>query len=352
MGALADEQTAADVVPERRQLVDLREEGLRIDDDAVADGAGDVGMENPRRQKPEDDLLRVDVDRVAGVVPALIARNDGKARRQQIDDLALALVTPLRTEYCDVHGRHILHCCAFSLRIPKANIPRSSIDVTRDLSNKFFFIFKLTTQARGLNFCLSFSRTPSRICAHTRITHGVQTFTRTAHPRRVRRVTIAHPGRARRLPHGTDATALPAARPHRADAVPAHRSRAIGDDTRALLQRDRQRVAVQGAGARAAGVRARSVRRRARIFRSGTFRGRQRTRDVPLRRSARAAHLREFPGPADGVAGTAEDAGHQPEPLRADDALCLTGSSTSEGCDGPVRGHPRAAASPWRRSAT
>ena len=55
-------------------------------------------------------FVRIDKDRMTGVVPALIARDDGKLRRQQIDDLAFAFISPLRTEYSDVHGRHILHC--------------------------------------------------------------------------------------------------------------------------------------------------------------------------------------------------------------------------------------------------
>ena len=99
-----------DVVAELAELVDLGEQRLRIDDDAVADGARDVRVENSRRQQPQNDLRRVDIHRVTGVVPALIARDDGKVRRQQIDDLAFAFISPLRTEYSDVHGRHILHC--------------------------------------------------------------------------------------------------------------------------------------------------------------------------------------------------------------------------------------------------
>ena len=41
-------------------------------------------------------FVAVDVDGVTGVVAALIARDDVEARRQQIDDLALAFVAPLR----------------------------------------------------------------------------------------------------------------------------------------------------------------------------------------------------------------------------------------------------------------
>ena len=44
-----------------------------------------------------------DVDGVAGVVAALVAGDDVEARREQIDDLALAFVAPLRAEHREIH---------------------------------------------------------------------------------------------------------------------------------------------------------------------------------------------------------------------------------------------------------
>ena len=99
MGLVADVQPAPDVDAGLRQLVDLREECRRIDDDAVADHARDAGMQNAGRQKTQDELAAVRVDGVAGVVAALIARDNREVRRQQIDNLALALVAPLRSKY-------------------------------------------------------------------------------------------------------------------------------------------------------------------------------------------------------------------------------------------------------------
>ena len=93
---VADHQAIADVDAGARQLVDLGEERLRIDDDAVADDAGDAVVEDAGRQQPQDELAAVGVDRVPGVVPALVARDDREVRRQQVDDLALAFVAPLR----------------------------------------------------------------------------------------------------------------------------------------------------------------------------------------------------------------------------------------------------------------
>ena len=97
------EQPVADLDPEPRQLVDLREQRLRIDDYAVADDARDAVVQDAGRDQMQDELLAVHVDGVPGVVSALIARDDRKLRRQQIDDLALAFVTPLRAKNHDVH---------------------------------------------------------------------------------------------------------------------------------------------------------------------------------------------------------------------------------------------------------
>ena len=57
----------------------------------------------PRRNQPEHELRAVDVHGVAGVVPALIAGDDIEARRQEIDDLALAFVAPLRAKHGQIH---------------------------------------------------------------------------------------------------------------------------------------------------------------------------------------------------------------------------------------------------------
>ena len=40
-------------------------------------------------------------NRVAGVVAALVTRNDLESLREQIDDLAFAFVAPLGAYYCD-----------------------------------------------------------------------------------------------------------------------------------------------------------------------------------------------------------------------------------------------------------
>ena len=115
-------------MPSARQLVDLREQRLRIDDHAVADDAGDAVVQDAGRDQVQDELLAADVDRVAGVVPALVARHAREVRRQQVDDLALAFVAPLRAENGDVHRLYsILDACS--------STPRSRITSTCDGSS-------------------------------------------------------------------------------------------------------------------------------------------------------------------------------------------------------------------------
>jgi hypothetical protein len=76
VGLVADEQPAGHVDAERLDLIDLRKERVRIDDDAVADDAGDARMQDARRNQVQDEFLAADVHRMAGVVSALIPRND------------------------------------------------------------------------------------------------------------------------------------------------------------------------------------------------------------------------------------------------------------------------------------
>ena len=90
-------------MPALDELIYFCEQRLRIDDDAVADDARDAGMQDAGRNQTQDELPAVDVHRVAGVVSALIAGDDRKVRREQVDDLAFAFIAPLRAENREVH---------------------------------------------------------------------------------------------------------------------------------------------------------------------------------------------------------------------------------------------------------
>ena len=55
---------------------------------------------------PDLERLAADDDRVPGVRPALVAADHIRALREQVDDLALALVAPLRAD--DDGRRHVV----------------------------------------------------------------------------------------------------------------------------------------------------------------------------------------------------------------------------------------------------
>ena len=95
----------ADVDPAAAEPVELLDQHVRVDDDAVADRAGEPRMEDPRRDQVELELLAVADDRVAGVVAALKADHERCPLGEQVDDLALSLVAPLGPDdHCARHG--------------------------------------------------------------------------------------------------------------------------------------------------------------------------------------------------------------------------------------------------------
>ena len=94
--AVADHQPAFDDDPERLELLDLGEEGRGIDDHAVAEDADRLRVQDARRDQPQHELRARDVDGMAGVVPALVPGDRRKVWGEEVDELALALVAPLR----------------------------------------------------------------------------------------------------------------------------------------------------------------------------------------------------------------------------------------------------------------
>src|SRR5258707_14959400 len=98
----------------RLELVYLREQRFGRQHHAVADVAIDVAAQDARGDQVQHGLLAGDDQRVAGVVPALEAHHALRAVGQPVDDLALALVAPLRADDDDV-ARHGLHFFFFFL---------------------------------------------------------------------------------------------------------------------------------------------------------------------------------------------------------------------------------------------
>ncbi len=102
---VADKQPPIDADARQPKLFHLVEERLEIDDNAVADDAGEGGVEDAGRNQAQDELPPADIHGVPRVVSALRPGDDGESRRQQVDDLALSLVAPLGTDNGDVHER-------------------------------------------------------------------------------------------------------------------------------------------------------------------------------------------------------------------------------------------------------
>src|SRR6185369_11618198 len=99
--------------------------------------AGDAVVQDAGRNQAQNELHAVGVHRVSGVVSALIPRDEGKARRQQIDDLAFPFIAPLRPEDCEIHrsvaaGCWLLVCWLLVARcwLERTKILRSSDEKT------------------------------------------------------------------------------------------------------------------------------------------------------------------------------------------------------------------------------
>ena len=81
----------------RLELVELGDQHLGVDDAAGADHR-DLAGDHAARRLADLERLVADDDRVPGVRPALVTADDIRTLREQVDDLALAFVSPLRAD--------------------------------------------------------------------------------------------------------------------------------------------------------------------------------------------------------------------------------------------------------------
>ena len=86
---------ARDVDADRRQSLELAEQAAQADDRTAADKELDAFVEHARRHDAQRDLGIADDDLMPGIISAAKSRDDIVVRRIQIDDAALAFVTPL-----------------------------------------------------------------------------------------------------------------------------------------------------------------------------------------------------------------------------------------------------------------
>jgi hypothetical protein len=101
MGVAGDSQPVG-LNSSRLELVELLDEQAGVDDAAGSDNADRAAVEDSRGDVVELERLAVADDGVSGVGAALVAAHDVGALGEQVDDLALPLVSPLRPHD---HGR-------------------------------------------------------------------------------------------------------------------------------------------------------------------------------------------------------------------------------------------------------
>ncbi len=79
------------------QTLDFLQENLRIEDNAVADNAALAFMQDAGRDQVQDDFFFTDDQGMAGIVTALKTDDIIRILGVDIDNFALAFVTPLGT---------------------------------------------------------------------------------------------------------------------------------------------------------------------------------------------------------------------------------------------------------------
>src|SRR5207245_8843747 len=118
---VAQPQIILDAHPGSPQVADLLEERGGIHDDAVADHAQNLLAQDARRDVMQGEAPFSGADGVAGVRSSAIPRHDIDPLGQEVNDLALPLVPPLRAKH-DEAGH------ALSLRSSPRGWPRRVAD--------------------------------------------------------------------------------------------------------------------------------------------------------------------------------------------------------------------------------
>ncbi len=98
MGAPTHADPALEVDAARREGVVLLEELVDVQHDTVAEQASLAGMQDPRGDLVEDELLLPHVNGVARVGATLVASHDVDVLGENVHDLAFALVAPLAAD--------------------------------------------------------------------------------------------------------------------------------------------------------------------------------------------------------------------------------------------------------------
>jgi hypothetical protein len=98
LGAQAHADASLEVDAAHAEGVVLLEEPLDVEHHAVAEEAALAVVENARRDLVKDELVVLHLHGVAGVGPALVARDDVDVLGKNVYDLSLPLVAPLAAD--------------------------------------------------------------------------------------------------------------------------------------------------------------------------------------------------------------------------------------------------------------
>lgn len=98
MRPVADGELLADIDAGALQRLDFIQQRRWIHHHSVANDGLNARPQNAARNQLEDELAVADEHRVAGVVPALIARHDGKLFREKVHHFTFSFIPPLSTQ--------------------------------------------------------------------------------------------------------------------------------------------------------------------------------------------------------------------------------------------------------------
>ena len=107
---------------------DLVHERPGADDHAIADQAFHARMQDAGRDQVQYGLSAPVDDGVPGVVAALKTRHGGRVAAQQVHNLALALIAPLRAQHNNVSARVQLRLIC---HVPSSNTSRRPQPICR-----------------------------------------------------------------------------------------------------------------------------------------------------------------------------------------------------------------------------
>ena len=118
MCAIAYIQAALNIDSVRDQLIDLGEQRVGIENDAVPDRASHTGMHDPARDLVQNERFVADVNGVPCIRSALIAHDPVGSLRDDVDELSLPFIAPLRPNYYDGARLRIEHATPVRGEIP------------------------------------------------------------------------------------------------------------------------------------------------------------------------------------------------------------------------------------------